>query len=114
RVPVFSAAVYSVAARFDSQWVSEELALQAAGNHALLDDLEVLAGLRLVPDGASGRERLQAHGSARYMASDAAGVTWPLRQENRLYLGFEKLKIQLRRRGHRGRRVRGWRPNRTQ
>jgi hypothetical protein len=85
--------------------VDEQLALQAAGNHPLPDDVEVLAGLLLIPGGASGREGLQTHGGARRMARDAAGVTRALRHEDGLYLGFEKLEIQLSRCGRRARRL---------
>jgi hypothetical protein len=41
-------------------------------------------------------------------------MTWSLRQEDGLYLGFEKLEIQLRRRGRRRRRLRGCETNRHQ
>src|SRR5262245_36484577 len=97
RVPVFAASVECVAARLGGQQVDEQPALQAAGNHPLPDDIEILAGLLLIPGAASRRKGLQAHGGACYVASDAAGVTRALRQENRLYLRFEKVEVQLRR-----------------
>src|SRR5262249_35618646 len=74
-VPVFAARVECVAPRLGRQQVNEQLALHAAGNHPLPDDVKVLAGLLLIPGAASGREGPQAHGSARYMTGDAAGVT---------------------------------------
>src|SRR4029077_1063918 len=86
--------------------------LRVAGNHQFRDDLEVAARLLLGPKAHSGRQQLQAKGSAAVtaylMANVAAGVVRrPLFQEDRLDAGLEKLIIK--RRPRRRSRLRGGR-----
>ena len=94
-----------IAARLLGQRVDEQFALQVAGRGHALNRLEVLSRFFFVPGRAAGCERLQPQRRAARVAGDAARMTRPLGEKDRLHLGLEELEVKRSRGGGRSARL---------